>query len=122
MKINQATRKLMEYGAPFRVISILNHEIRLYWTKNKGTYGYQVVTVIFTDNTLSHTSVTKGCGYCKESQATRGAFIFVGLVPRENSHLPGEVKESQIDYKYKVGGNFYKVPRKDTMIVRGTEY
>ena len=102
-----STISVIDNSTPFKVIAIANFEIRLYWTLNKGMYGYQVVTVIFKDHSFFAESKTDGYGYCKESEATTNAFQSIGIQPKKwNS--PGKL------YNYHVGGNYYCVSKSNT--------
>ena len=47
-----------------------DYRVEMYWTKNAGTYGHQVVTYVFPNGPEESTAdITSGCGYCKEATA-----------------------------------------------------
>jgi hypothetical protein len=102
------TAKLLDTSTPFLVLSLPgNVELRQYSTKG-GTYGHQVVTVVFNyQNILDHTNdvfehKTSGCGYCKKSHGLNVAFEHLGYQPK------GHRKDGWLPYDLYVGGNFYK--------------
>lgn len=103
---------------PFKVISFGEYEIRLYWSK-KGVYGYQVIMVLWgswdekTESFLKGYFKTNGCGYSKEDSAIEKAFRAIGKKPKGMA-----LGSESINYKYHVGGNFYKVPVKDARKVK----
>ena len=106
------TRKLVDTTTAEVVIAMGNYEIRQYWTKG-GVYGPQVLTCIFGDYPNFFEHKTSGCGYCKLSAGLEAALQHVWLKPR-GMQLGCE----RINRKYHVGGNFYKVPKKDIVKIK----
>ena len=53
--------------------------------------------------------ITTGVGYCKRSTATYRAMTHAGVIPRG---MQG-AGQRDLDHKYHVGGNYYRVPAKD---------
>lgn len=107
-------RSVMDNETPFRVISIDDFELRLYWTPTRGVAGYQCIGVVWgpyneqTESCLVAYAKTGGGGYCKESDMLGRMFKAIGIKPK------GMVLGGQdMNYDYKVGGNFYRVPKKD---------
>ena len=101
---NSRIRNLVDHETPFMEIALPeNRTIRLYWTKG-GTYGPQVLSMIYDDTPLYN--ITGGCGYNKTHAALKTCFDELERAPRG-------FKSSQDLYPYHVGGNFYRVPKKD---------
>lgn len=95
---------------PFKVVQFGPYELRLYWVSPNGTYGPQVQAVAYGPDGYCWEYKTGGCGYCKESTAMEMFWRDCGYHPRENDYL-----HSEINYSYRVGGNFYRVPVKDIL-------
>lgn len=101
--MNKATRTLIDTKTPFTVLEIGDIELRQYWTKNAGMYGYQVVTVIFNYPNDVWTYKTNGCGFCKPSQGFMMAWQELGFKPSKQRD------NDKLNRDYFIGGNFYKV-------------
>ena len=97
-------------STPFRVVSIAEYEIRLFWTKRAGIHGYQVISLLFKDYSLIERSRTTGGGYSKEDHALKGMLKLAGVMPR-GFRLGSE----SISNNYHTGGNFYKVPNDEVV-------
>jgi hypothetical protein len=96
------TAKLIDTSTPFLVLALPNKvELRQYHTKS-GTYGPQVVTVIFDYPNEVFEHKTSGSGYCKKSEGLNIAFEHLGYQPK------GHKKDGWLSYDLFVGGNFYK--------------
>lgn len=98
---------------PFKVIKMGQYEIRHYWSK-KGTHDFQVYSVAYgpwnpeTESRICAYHKTGGCGYDKEANGFAHICRMIGVKPK------GMVLDSEgINQKYHVGGNFYRVPKKD---------
>lgn len=99
-------RNLIDNTTPETVIEIGEFEIRQYWTKG-GIYGQQVVTVVFNyPDFFEHK--TDGCGFCKMSDGLFHAFKHIGIKPKGM-----RLGRERISRNYHIGGNFYRVPKKD---------
>ena len=97
-------------SAPFLKVELTGKGwIALYWSLRAGTYGHQVYCVA-SDYETAHFSKSNGCGYCKESNQLELALRFLGIHPRGMT-LGGE----GIPHQYHIGGNFYRVPKKDQL-------
>lgn len=94
-------------STPFKTVQLPNGRIDLYWSQRAGAYGHQVYSFVI-DHERDETKFdkTNGCGYCKESEALGHAFAFLGVKPKGYTPYSGE-----IPYQYRVGGNFYRVPK-----------
>lgn len=102
VNMNKTTQNLIDSTSPFVVLSLPNQvELRQYWTKG-GTYGPQVVTVIFDYPNEVWTYKTSGCGYCKQSQGLMIAWEHLGYKPTVQQ------ENSRISHNLHVGGNFHK--------------
>lgn len=106
-------------SVPFVVVDTPEGNIRLWWSLRPGTYGNQVYGFAINldkcekDGTIGkanagHFYKTGGCGYCKESAALEHLLLMLNRKPR-GMNLGAE----GIPYQYKVGGNYYKIPKKD---------
>ena len=113
--MNQSTRNLIDNSTPFTVIATPDHTIHLYWTLKASTYGYQVVTVVFNhkSNDAPYVYKTNSGGFCKESDATHQAFLYIGRKPHDLRLGSGPVP-----HNYHIGGNFYKVPAQAMRVVK----
>lgn len=92
-------------SAPFAVVEITKGgkhlaTIRCWWTANGGTYGHQVAWQAYLDE--SHSGITGGCGYCKESSAFEHALHALGLPSNHNAL-------DAIKSNHHVGGNYSKL-------------
>ena len=117
--VSKSFHSAINNETPFKVIKIDSWEIRLYWTKNSGVYGYQVIAVVWgdyyehLDGLERYSYKTGGCGYCKESSAVEHCFRQIGIKPKNMI-----LGSSSIDHNYRIGGNFYSVPLKDIRKVK----
>lgn len=109
--MNKQLRALMDTQTPFTVIEIGDIEIRQYWTKNAGVYGFQVVTVIFNYPNDVWSYKTNGCGYCKASEGLMQAWEELGFKPAKQRD------NDKINLDYYIGGNFYRVDKNDVVKV-----
>jgi len=100
-------RDLQANSTPFKVIAIYGYEIRLYWTKNRGVNGFQVVHMTYGPNQYFDYGRTKGCGYCKEGAAFDTAIRKINKVPKNH------ISDHPINEEYFVGGNYYEIPLYD---------
>ncbi len=116
--MNKQIKNTIQNETPFKVIEIGKYEIRLYWTARKGVYGHQVVSEIYSNHAHVFFSISSGCGYCKESEMTTKAFREIGIAPRELKETIERHCHDTINYRYKVGGNFYRVPKKDILKIK----
>jgi hypothetical protein len=97
---------LRQNETPFKVIEMGPFEVQLYWSRG-GVNGWQVVTLCWhTAIGLVWTYKTAGGGYCKESASLEYCFGNIGKMPKGHN-LGG----SSISNAYRVGGNFYRVPK-----------
>ena len=102
---NSRIRNLVDGETPFMEIELPERRrIRLYWTKG-GAYGPQVMALIYGGDDVLH-ETTGGCGYNKTHAALETCFDELGRMPRG-------FDKTQDLYPYHVGGNFYRVPKKD---------
>jgi hypothetical protein len=84
--------------------------VDMYWTKNAGSMGYQVHTVIYDwnaddDNDRIIFSKSGGYGYAKDDHELGYALCHLSLYPK-GMRVGGE----SIPNQYHIGGNLYKVP------------
>ena len=80
---------------------------QLYWTENKGIYGYQVAVKgsLYTEEKPQYFEYkTGGCGYCKQSKALEQCILALGITHDEYRNID---HNSSI-YKFRTGGNYYK--------------
>ena len=105
------TRKILDQNTPFTVIELGNVEVRQYQTKG-GTGGSQVLTVVLNYPNFQEFK-TGGGGYCKASDGLANAFKSLGIKPKGMT-LGGET----MPLDYRVGGNFYKVPKSKIVKVK----
>jgi hypothetical protein len=102
-------RNLVDGETPFMEIDLPERRaIRLWWTKG-GAYGPQVMAILYGDEDALYT-VTDGCGYSKTHAALEECFRELGRAPR------GFERHDQDLHRYRVGGNYYRVPVKDWMV------
>ena len=99
-------------STPFRVVSIAEYEIKLFWTKRAGIHGFQVISLLSKDYSLIDWNRTGGCGYSKENHALAGMLKLAGVMP-DGFKLGSE----SISHSYHIGGNFYRVPDDDVITV-----
>ena len=100
---------------PFKHIDIGNYSLMLYWSKSKGIYGYQCLCLVFEmGEGFIYTSKSGGYGYCKESQETARALRHIGIAPAEMVEYINKYCHDTIKWGYKVGGNYYVVPKNKT--------
>jgi hypothetical protein len=108
--LSKRARNIQDASAPFKVIDMPGgRSIRLYWTPRAGMYGHQVLAVWYENNSLAGEYITGGCGYCKEGAATWYALRALQARPR------GGCRDNELNYKYHVGGNYYRITKKDLM-------
>ena len=100
-------------STPFRVVSIAEYEIWLFWTKRAGIHGYQVVNLLYKDYELIDWNHTTGNGYSKEKHALAGMLKSAGVMP-QGFKLGSE----SISGNYHIGGNFYRVPDDEVACTR----
>jgi len=104
--MNAQIRKIMDNETAFKVIEMGEDTIQMYHCSKGGMYGWQVLAVWFHKHGYKGHYKTGGCGYSKENAAENEAFRATGKMPK------GYSEGSGLDYEYRVGGNFYKVPSK----------
>jgi hypothetical protein len=108
-------------STPFVVCETPTGNVRLWRSKRQGNYGYQVYGfAIDIDNcpdvssdSAGHFYKTDGYGYCKKSSALEYLFRQLGHKPRD-MHLGSE----GIPHRYRVGGNYYRIPKKDWVKIK----
>lgn len=100
-------------SVPFVCVETPEGNVRLWWSKNSGTYGHQVYWFAIGADGVGHFGKTGGCGYCKESSALEWAFRAIGKKPRD-MRLGGE----GVPYQFKMGGNFYRIPKRDWLKIK----
>jgi len=106
--------QIRNIGTPFKVIKTPTDRIELYWTKG-GIYGAQVLVCVFNPHKDSMYYKTGGCGYCKESDATTRVFRWLGYSPRGLKDTIERHCHDTICFSHRVGGNFYRVYKKDIL-------
>lgn len=105
---------------PESIISYLDNEVpfmemrisdtawlKMYWTRNKGSYGYQVIGVYCNYDKWCYFK-TNGCGYSKKNECLHRLFRL------SETKIKGLRDHNQYDdayNNYRVGGNFHKVPK-----------
>ena len=101
-------------STPFMHVETPSGNVRLWWSKNSGTYGFQVYGFAY-DSETGETRFykTDGYGYCKESSALQVLFKHLGRKPR-GMRLGGETVPNQ----YRLGGNYYKINKKDWLVAK----
>lgn len=110
MTINWKTIENRCESTPFVICEFPNGNLRLWWSKRAGAYGFQVYGfAVIHGNSLETDKKTfvksNGCGYCKESHILAQLFKFLGFKPQ------GMGLDSEgIPHQYKIGGNYYKIP------------
>lgn len=107
-QMEQAVLTELEVTKNGSVIGIL----RLHWSNNGGTHGYQIGARMWTnytpDSGFTYSEyITGGCGYCKESDALSK---FLSEMTGNYYSVGGSVDWFLDRSKYHKGGNFYKVP------------
>jgi hypothetical protein len=105
MPMKKATRDLREKYTPAYDIEIGKFNIEQYWTSPEKL---QVVTVVFKCNLYFSEHRTNGHGYCKMSAGLEATWPAIGIIPRLQSKYGDKINNA-----YHVGGNFYRVPKKD---------
>lgn len=104
-------QNMSDNETPFQCIKMGGYEIRLYWTRGDLP---QVGAIVWgpydteTESCLVGYYKTGGGGYCKKSAAFGSVCHGLGIKPK-GVYLGGD----EIPWRYKVGGNFYRVPKKD---------
>ncbi len=95
-------------STPFVVLQItkkgrVTHELRQYWTANRGTYGYQVCAQIWHNGDYSEDK-TNGCGYRKDGD------IFCAFITDiiGSSTMRGDGADYYLR-DYNIGGNYYRI-------------
>ena len=117
MNLSTRARNIQDNGQQINEINLGTCWIKQFWTPNAGTYGHQVLTMWCTYGDIDSFAydITSGCGYCKKGAGLWAAFRSLGLRVR------GVSIENEMDWKYRKGGNYYKVPKKDVMKIRKGE-
>lgn len=78
---------------------------KLYWSKNAGLYGYQVI-IEYNAGQGWASYTTSGCGYCKATQALE--HFYKELFDTWKS-FHGDLNYLSRGTKYSKGGNFYEM-------------
>ncbi len=97
-------------SVPFAVINVVDagKECHLYWSKNSGVMGHQVIGQIYDNNAMKFQWKTSGCGFCKQSDAL-DTFVEDVLGNRMSYHdRPSEVLRDSCR-----GGNYYELTREE---------
>jgi hypothetical protein len=91
-------------STPFVEISIKGHGwLRLYWSANRGTYGYQVLGEYSNFEEIKEYK-SSGCGYCKESHILELILKdILGYTPKKYDNT------SSLFFRYRKGGNYYEL-------------
>ena len=79
--------------------------IRLYWSRNNGSLGYQVCSQVFDFENEPIENKTGGYGYCKESQALQ--YVIWEIIGKRPYSCHYSV--DNLFYKFKKGGNYYEL-------------
>ena len=108
-QLSTAHQTLVDNSTPFIVCTMGDHELRLYWTKSYnvlglvwGPYDQERGTCLVSQH------VSTGGGYCKTDHILALLFNDLGVKPK-GMDLGG----SDIPWKYKVGGNYWNIPKSD---------
>lgn len=116
-------RNTIDNETAFNEINFGDYRISLYWTKNAGMYGHQVVyEVLKIGEGIVLADSTTGCGYCKKSEALATCFRFIGSAPRAMLSTLNKYCIMEMPHQYFVGGNFYRVPKKDILKLKKRKY
>ena len=76
---------------------------KLYWSKNSGIYGYQVIIEYNAGNGFE-SYTTSGCGYCKASHALEH---FYQELFNDYKYFSGDLDYHCRGTRYSKGGNYY---------------
>ena len=106
-QLSTSHQTLADTTTPFVVCTIDLFEVRLYWTKTNQVLGlvwgpYDTER----DTCLISQHVSAGGGYCKTDHILALLFNDINIKPK-GMDLGG----SDIPWTYKVGGNYWKVPK-----------
>jgi len=94
---------------PTAILNIENSQIwaKMYWSKNAGVYGHQVV-MHYNDGEGYKEWKSSGCGYCKLSSALDHLYTVI-IKPKKYKCLGGDIAYYAGGTKHHKGGNYYSM-------------
>lgn len=90
---------------PFICADYEGYQFKIFWTRNKGTYGYQALYIILKiGEGFFGYGQTGGCGYCKKSEAISKCLKAI--------NFECEDARNYDLFNHHIGGNYYDLNKK----------